>query len=180
MTTENDDNQPRRADDTIIMKSLRNNNLLTANVLLDRPVDLDQIFKNRLPEKFLEPQSAGTAALNVPVWKIALFSLEENDLSMGLSVSRPCVLGRGTTDNSEPYFDLSPFAAFQKGISRRHVLIKPDQTELQLYDLASTNGTWFNDQLVRAGEPVVLHDGAKLKIGSLILGLRIVESPESA
>jgi predicted Zn finger-like uncharacterized protein len=57
------------------------------------------------------------------------------------------------------------------GISRRHCAIEVNDQVVRLRDLESTNGTYFEEERVRAAE---LSHGAEFRIGSTVVQLRIV------
>jgi hypothetical protein len=44
----------------------------------------------------------------------------------------------------EKIVDLSPYSAFEMGISRRHAMVRRTKTGYEICDLGSTNGTWVN------------------------------------
>jgi len=50
-------------------------------------------------------------------------------------------------------------------VSRCHALLQTQGNAVLLLDLDSTNGTYVNDELVLADEPVPLHDGDVITIG---------------
>lgn len=50
-------------------------------------------------------------------------------------------------------------------VSRAHAMIQLQGANVLLLDLDSTNGTFVNDELVFADEPVCLHDGDVITIG---------------
>lgn len=52
------------------------------------------------------------------------------------------------------------------GISGRHCTIKIDKGVVTVTDIGSTYGTWIDDNKLQAGQPVVLHRGHTLKLGS--------------
>jgi pSer/pThr/pTyr-binding forkhead associated (FHA) protein len=56
------------------------------------------------------------------------------------------------------------------GISRRHALIVVAEEAVTLHDLSSKNGTFVNE--VRVTTPVLLHDGAVIRLGSVSLQFR--------
>jgi pSer/pThr/pTyr-binding forkhead associated (FHA) protein len=58
------------------------------------------------------------------------------------------------------------------GISRRHALIVVAEKTVTLHDLSSKNGTFANE--VRVTTPVLLHDGASIRLGSVSLQFRRV------
>jgi hypothetical protein len=45
---------------------------------------------------------------------------------------------------NETIVDLTPYNAFEMGISRRHSMIRRTKTGYEICDLGSTNGTWVN------------------------------------
>ena len=67
-----------------------------------------------------------------------------------------------------PDIDLSPFGAFDKGVSRIHAaLIRQDAT-LTLLDLGSSNGTLINGRRVSPNQPRVVQDGDEITFGQLV------------
>ena len=58
------------------------------------------------------------------------------------------------------------------GISRRHALVVVEEEAVTLHDLSSKNGTFANE--VRVTTPVLLHDGAEIRLGSVSLQFRRV------
>src|SRR5262245_45853675 len=69
----------------------------------------------------------------------------------------------------DPAADLRIDAA---GISRRHALVVVAEETITLHDLSSKNGTFVNE--VRVTTPVLLHDGAEVRLGSVSLQFRRV------
>src|SRR5262245_17053952 len=69
----------------------------------------------------------------------------------------------------DPAADLRVDAA---GISRRHALVVVAEETITLHDLSSKNGTFVNE--VRVTTPVLLHDGAEIRLGSVSLQFRRV------
>jgi len=59
-------------------------------------------------------------------------------------------------------------------VSRRHARLSIAGEALQVEDLGSTNGTAVNGTVLRAGAPVALHAGSKLRIGDVELLVRQV------
>lgn len=83
------------------------------------------------------------------------------------------VIGRDPLANIrvglDPAADLRIDAA---GISRRHALVVVGEEEVTLHDLSSKNGTFIDD--VRVTTPVLLNDGAQIRLGSVSLQFRRV------
>src|SRR5260370_483682 len=57
-------------------------------------------------------------------------------------------------------------------VPRRHARLSLAGEALQVEDLGSTNGTAVGGKALRAGEPVVLHAGNKLRLGDVDLLVR--------
>jgi pSer/pThr/pTyr-binding forkhead associated (FHA) protein len=77
-----------------------------------------------------------------------------------------------------PDVDLTSFAGYRMGVSRRHAIIK--QTEdyrLELFDLGSSNGTFLNGVRLSSHKPYVLHDGDEIRFGQMALRVYFQVSP---
>lgn len=86
-----------------------------------------------------------------------------------LEVVDQIVVGRA--DNSsprQPDFDLTPFGALEKGVSRIHAAIERNDDVLTLIDMGSSNGTHLNGQRLLPDSPRVLRDGDEIRFGKLI------------
>ncbi|MCU0497276.1 MAG: FHA domain-containing protein [Anaerolineae bacterium] len=82
------------------------------------------------------------------------------------------VLGRLDPASGDiPGFDLSPYAAYQMGISRRHAVIRREMDQLFLVDLGSRNGTFLNGKRLSPHESYKLHDGDEIRLGKMSLRL---------
>ena len=57
-------------------------------------------------------------------------------------------------------------------VSRRHARLSLAGEALQVEDLGSTNGTAVDGKPLRAGEPVALQAGSKLRLGDVDLLVR--------
>ena len=68
--------------------------------------------------------------------------------------------------------DQCDFVVAHPTVSRRHARLKVAGDALQVEDLGSTNGTRVGEQVLKAGEPVALHAGAKLRLGDVDMLVR--------
>jgi hypothetical protein len=68
--------------------------------------------------------------------------------------------------------DQCDFVLAHPTVSRRHARLRVAGEALQVEDLGSTNGTKVGEQALKAGEPVSLHVGTKLRIGDVDMMLR--------
>lgn len=86
------------------------------------------------------------------------------------------VLGRQTSEGTSNIFDLSPFGAFEMGVSRQHVLIRKLKGGYEIIDLNSTNGTWLNDSQLVPNRPYPVQSEIQLRIGKMALFLVFAHS----
>jgi len=83
-------------------------------------------------------------------------------------VVKQAVLGRAMPGNeTDLRLDLSPYGAFDKGVSRQHAVIKRTERGLTFEDMGSSNGSWVNETLVAAYRPTLLASGDRLRLGQL-------------
>lgn len=84
------------------------------------------------------------------------------------------VIGRRNPDTAtSPDLDLTPYGAYQMGISRRHALIKLQDNIPVLVDLASRNGTFLNGKKLPAHQPAPIHDGDTVRLGKIMMTISI-------
>ena len=74
---------------------------------------------------------------------------------------REIVLGRrDPATGALPDVDLTPFAGYRMGVSRRHSQIRhSEEGHLDVFDLGSSNGTFLNGRRLEAHYPYRLRDG---------------------
>jgi hypothetical protein len=83
------------------------------------------------------------------------------------------ILGRinpGSAAN--PDFDLTPYEAQEKGVSRRHAMLIREPDGLFICDLGSLNGTYVNGQRIAPQQPCPLQDGDEVRLARLVLLIR--------
>ncbi len=74
--------------------------------------------------------------------------------------------GSGTA----PDVDLTAFSGYRMGVSRRHAVIRFNESkQLDLLDLGSSNGTFLNGSRLIAYKPYRVRDGDEIKLGQLIM-----------
>jgi pSer/pThr/pTyr-binding forkhead associated (FHA) protein len=79
------------------------------------------------------------------------------------------VLGREGLEDEKPDVNLGPHGARERGVSRKHAVLKVDRRQLLLTDLNSSNGTWLNGSQLAANEPIRLESGDEVRLGKLAL-----------
>ena len=88
----------------------------------------------------------------------------EVSLEKLMSRSDGMVIGRAA--------DQCDFVLAHPTVSRRHARLRVAGEALQVEDLGSTNGTQVGELALKAGEPVPLQAGIKLRIGDVDMMLR--------
>lgn len=131
--------------------------------------------------------SAAQSPLSVIVQEMAIFkpgdilklSVEGTTKPIELQPKGEVILGRrdpatGTT----PDIDLTPFAGYRMGVSRRHAAIRQgDDNTLNVWDLGSSNGTFLNGQRLNAHRPYPLRDGDELRLGQMVIRVNFKPAP---
>lgn len=70
-----------------------------------------------------------------------------------------------------PDVDLTAYAGYRMGVSRRHAAIRLQDRQLQVSDLGSSNGTFLNGTRLNAHRPYPLRDGDEVRLGQMVLRL---------
>jgi hypothetical protein len=92
---------------------------------------------------------------------------------LALTPGREIWFGRADGKSGlQPDFDLSPFGASRKGVSRMHAAlscIANGSARFSLTDLGSSNGTYLNGERLIAHQPYDLRDGDEICLGKMVL-----------
>ena len=84
-------------------------------------------------------------------------------------------IGRADSDGDHiPDIDLEPHGAIEHGISRDHAAVIWWDGALHIVDNDSGNGTFIDEQRLNPRQPYMLHDGDLLRLGSLVLNVRLM------
>lgn len=77
---------------------------------------------------------------------------------------------RDPATGAMPDIDLTPYAGYRMGVSRRHAAIRAgEENHLDIWDLGSSNGTFLNGQRLNAHRPYRLRDGDRVRLGQMIV-----------
>ena len=117
-------------------------------------------------------------ALELWSWIIELHDLAPGKPPLGIELLSAAALGRDPSGEAAD-IDLSPYGATDKGVSRRHALLRPTKTRLYLIDLDSTNGTKRFGMPITPGMAVELRDRDMLTLADMTFTLRIIERPRA-
>jgi len=85
-------------------------------------------------------------------------------------LAKPIRLGRvDPKEGVYPDVDLTDDLAMEYGVSREHACIFRRGNNVEVEDLASTNGTMLNGTRLAPYLPVSLNDGDQLQLGMLLI-----------
>jgi len=76
---------------------------------------------------------------------------------------------RDPATGTMPDVDLSAYAGYRLGVSRKHAFIRLKNHQLEIYDLGSSNGTSVNGVRLIAHQPHVLRDGDEILLGKMMV-----------
>ncbi len=138
---------------------------------------LQDLLKTDLDVEYrlvLDADDRGAAA-GRPMWRVRFDPNIGQGKPFGLDICSEVVVGRGP-ETSE-FVSLDHYPADVLGVSRRHALIRPSETNLFILDLGSTNGTWRNDRSIGVNMPCTLSNGDIIRFGQLEFTVRIIKRP---
>lgn len=82
------------------------------------------------------------------------------------------ILGRRDPNTGAmPDVDLTAYAGYRMGVSRRHAAIRFQERQLNVSDLGSSNGTFLNGTRLNAHRPYQLRDGDEIRLGQMVMRL---------
>lgn len=70
--------------------------------------------------------------------------------------------------DDSPDYDLTPYGALEKGVSRLHAMIDCTQGNATITDMGSTNGVFLNGRQISPKTRQPLNDGDELQLGRLV------------
>lgn len=123
---------------------------------------------NRLREISKPLATTATAGHDLKPGQIAI-SVTGTGQSVLLESRPEYVIGREGQEQDVPDVNLGPFGAREKGVSRKHAVLRVDRRQLLLLDLGSSNGTWLNGAQLAPQEPIRLESGDEIRLGKLLL-----------
>lgn len=102
------------------------------------------------------------------------FTFADHDAHLTTQLNVPLVLGRSYPNNRRfDGIDLTPYNAYDLGVSRFHAFINQYNNQAVIVDNESVNGTFINGEQLRPLRPYVLLTGDLLELGGLRLSITI-------
>lgn len=83
---------------------------------------------------------------------------------------------RDPATGAMPDIDLTPYAGYRMGVSRRHAALRATEDHhIDVWDLGSSNGTFLNGMRLNPHRPYRVHDGDHIRLGQMVI--RIIFQP---
>jgi pSer/pThr/pTyr-binding forkhead associated (FHA) protein len=129
------------------------------------PIGASQEAAPFMPETFFTPASSPSSVV---------IKLLDNDLTIPLESGNEFTIGRVSGNQPIlPDVDLTPYQAYEGGVSRLHATIKVAPGMISITDLGSANGTQVNGKKINAHEPHPLVHGDVITLGKFKLQIVI-------
>ncbi len=112
-------------------------------------------------------------------WRILLEGLQPTAQPLAIEIAGDVVIGRGKGDpETLPDLNLEKYKAVDKGVSRRHAMLRPTKNHLFLMDLGSTNGTMHNAIPLGPGIARSVGNNDVISLGNLNFTIKIIKRPQ--
>ncbi len=113
------------------------------------------------------PDSRFESSMPLRITHLAL-RLLKSGACFSIPPEKESILGRASEKQSIfPDIDLSPYRAFEEGVSRLHATITASNAEVIITDLGSSNGTFVNGIKIEPKVPRLLKRGDVVSLGKL-------------
>lgn len=155
-----------------------------ASLLGEAPMSTKNFNSVRAPEGTADKLIGAVSNAGTDVFdKKAMLRLEILGMEpLVLKPQQETIFGRrDPATGAMPDVDLTPFAGYRMGVSRRHAAIRrSDDDRLDLWDLGSSNGTYLNGTRLLAHRPHRLHDGDEIRFGQMVMKIFFQQMTENA
>jgi hypothetical protein len=149
-------------------------NLMTGRQPIVGTRDLVREQEARKEDKILDTsetkavESAGSSTFTDDM--VLRVEVEGGTTPMLVYPKQEIILGRrDPTTGGMPDVDLTAYAGYRMGVSRRHAAIRLQDKHLHLSDLGSSNGTFINGTRLSAHRPYQLRDGDEIRLGQMVM-----------
>lgn len=116
--------------------------------------------------KAIEAAGSGTFSEDM----VLRIEIEGGTTPMMVYPKQEIIMGRRDPNTGGmPDVDLTTYAGYRMGVSRRHAAIRLQDQQLNLSDLGSSNGTFLNGTRLNAHRPYQVKDGDEIRLGQMVL-----------
>jgi FHA domain len=125
----------------------------------DKLLDTDQV-------RAIQSAGAGTFTEDM----VLRIEIEGGTTPMMVYPKNEIIMGRRDPNTGGmPDVDLTSYAGYRMGVSRRHAAIRLQDSQLNVSDLGSSNGTFLNGTRLSAHRPYQVRDGDEIRLGQMVL-----------
>jgi hypothetical protein len=110
-------------------------------------------------------------------WRIGLSPAGNADCSLALELHGDIVIGAGKEDGAEVDVNLEEWQGSSRGVSIRHVMLRPTQSKVFIMDLRSGTGTSINGLPLGVGWAYALQHNDLITLGHLNVRYRVLQTP---
>ncbi len=145
---------------------------------------LNQITKVRIKTKTAKLPTASLKDLRISEDDVSSWSVPDREMMdkrsvvclhfvdtgqvLDLEPNKEYMIGRRhKTQPLLPDIDLTPFKAYEWGISRLHASLNVEKDQITITDIGSSNGTWYAGKRLPPNKPLQLNHGDLLHLGKL-------------
>jgi serine/threonine protein kinase len=145
---------------------------------------LNQITKVRIKAKTAKLPTASLKDLRISEDDVSSWSVPDREMMdkrsvvclhfvdtgqvLDLEPNKEYMIGRRhKTQPLLPDIDLTPFKAYEWGISRLHASLNVEKDQITITDIGSSNGTWYAGKRLPPNKPLQLNHGDLLHLGKL-------------
>ncbi len=111
------------------------------------------------------------------VWRVVFEPMGVNVPPLALEIHGDVILGSDAAPDSDLDVNLITYDGWMRGVSRRHVMLRPSKTKLFIMDLRSTNGTQINGLPLGVGWAYALKQGDIVSLAKLNFTVSITGKP---
>ena len=127
-----------------------------------------QSFQESEPNQFGNVSIPSVPPQSAPLGTYCALSIIEIGKIIPLENKDEFTLGRSAEGQPiSPDIDLSPYNAYEYGVSRLHATMKVWKDQVSITDLGSVNGTVINGKKISPHKPMSLSHGDLLSLGKL-------------
>jgi hypothetical protein len=117
------------------------------------------------------------ARTNGHPWQIVLELVGDTIQSKALQIHGDVVVGSNSELDPDLDVNLVDWHGYNRGVSRRHAMLRPSLHKLFILDLRSTNGTHINGLPLGVGWAYALQDNDLITLAQLHLRFRLYRAP---
>jgi FHA domain len=134
-------------------------------------LDVGSTQKFQPPANMSQPPQTNWGTARFDQKAHILLRVRNHPQAIELRPQQELIIGRRDPNSAPLSIDMTPYNAFENGISRIHAAIRRGEDTLMLVDLGSVNGTHLNGSRLAPNQPRVLRDGDEIRLGKLIMNI---------